>query len=184
MEQIKFEIEALEKGDQVARTETQNDKTAKLAMRKSGDENPASAKQVREASTKPTDPLDRSIFGPVADGLALKAFAQKSPAAETLNKLNALTSFKSVFEQAQPEKKSLAETLYPDDVPKPEGLMFKRVRKDGQRLSHAEALYPDGFPDDDYDLVKIEPLEPDDAWDDNPFKQADLRRKKKKKKLF
>lgn len=181
-----------------------------------------------------TDPLDRSIFSPAGVKSALTAFAQKRQAAEAINKLDALTPFKSVFEQAQPEKKTLADALYPDMGPKPEGptfarrrkdglrmshaealypdgfpdedydlveikpektipwgyvnpnpdpvpANFKRVRKDGQRLSHAEALYPDGFPDDDYDLVEIKPVGPANPWDDNPFKQAELRRKKKMK---
>jgi len=206
----------------------------KSDLRKFGEHAQFNTEASRKVVKPSTDPLDRSVFGLTAVRSALQSAAQKREAATALDKLAALKPFNSVFEQAPPEKKSLAEAFYPDMDPKPEnpafarrrkdGLRmshaealypdgfpdddydlveikpektipwgyvnpnpdpvpanFKRVRKDGQRLSHAEALYPDGFPDDNYDLVEIKPVEPIDPWDDNPFKQAELRRKKKKK---
>ncbi len=129
------------------------------------------------------DSLDRSPFGEATMNSVLQPKASKLDRADNSSKLSELTPFESVFEQLQPEEKSLDEILYPKMTAQCDAEGFMRRRKDGQPKSMAENLFPSNFPDDDYDLVEIDPVGPVDPLDNNPFAPAGMRRKRKKKRF-
>ncbi len=182
IKQLEFEIEALNKGEQAASTEAQSDQKSELATSISGDEIIlASPERGKKAPTTPTDPLDRSIFGEATTNSALQPKAPKLDGADNSSKLSELTPFESVFEQLQPEEKSLDETLYPKMTSQRDAEGLVRRRKDGQPKSMAENLFPSNFPEDDYDLVEIASIKPAAPWDESRFTPDGMRRKGKKK---